>query len=298
MPTFSQLIDHYRRRDEILASSIDLLRHNYGAEVQQYAEEILLFVSHAHGDAALVDYERAHADLMRMADTFARTGRYEASAYSDVRPIGRDLYNIRLLLSYITTNHRFEILRMLTQFLQAPCNGPTNLLLIGVGTGYELKMAYDNLPLPDDWSICAVDTCIETLKYARRLLEFFEYPVRALCDQEFPLESKSGVGPYADQFGKIVVCEVLEHLEGTDQALANLRHALHPKGQMLLTMAINMPQEDHIHLYRSVQQARSQVRLHGLLPVRELACPATIFPFREEDRESLACGNYVCVVGK
>lgn len=298
MLRYTDLRELCRTQNEILFSSMELLRANHGSDVDDIADDILGYLSHRPLPDALGSYLKCHADLLAMAERFDRTSQYEASRYEEVVPLDRELYNLRLLMSFITTNHRFEILQCLLDFFRAPVDANREILSIGVGTGYEVKLMHDHLAAADEWRISACDNSDEALAYADDLLRHFGRPTDSLWAKTFPLESGQDIAPYADRYGKIVLCEVLEHLEDPDQALENLKIALHPRGHMFLTMAIKLPQEDHIFLYESVEDARAQVRRHGLVIEQELATPATVFPFADLEREHLRAGNYVCVVTK
>ena len=85
-----------------------------------------------------------------MQREFEKSGSYQAKRYEDVKPVSREEYNLALLLSFITTIHRFEILESIINFLDRDIDGPQSLLSIGVGTGYEVKLALDYCP---DWDL-------------------------------------------------------------------------------------------------------------------------------------------------
>ena len=299
MQTYSELRAFFDQHDDILSMSMNLLADKHGTAVEPYAHDILTFLSHRGVDSPAVKYLEANQALMQMAEDFRQTGRYPASCYAEVRPIDRELYNLRLPLSFIVTNHRFEILQHLVGFLQHERSGPKELLSVGVGTGYEVKVAHDVLNHSQEWQINAFDNSSDFIAFTRDLLAFFGYPTTSVHEATFPLEHAEGLEPYENRFSKIILCEVLEHLEQPAEAIRNLSRALHPNGQMFLTMAINMPQEDHIFLYSTIAQARQQVTDLGLHVVWEFVTPATIMPFDDDQRgEILRAGNYLCIVEK
>ena len=261
------------------------------------AADILGFVNYRYKANPIAAYAKRNEDLRGLQREFDRTGAYPASRYSEVKPIDDEVYKLSLLLSFICTNHRFEILTELRRFLQSPCaDGPARSLSVGYGTGYELKLAREILP---EWNIDAFDNSPQSFSYASDLLGFFKCRPVQLRQENFPLETSQGAEPYKNAFGKIVLCELLEHLENPALALRNLRQVLHKNGAMFLTMAINIAQEDHVFLYRNVDQARSQVLECGYKILREWITPAVMLPFGEEERaKSFQKGNYVCVVAK
>jgi len=64
-------------------------------------------------------------------------------------------------------------------------------------------------------------------------------------------------------------------------------------------VSINIAQEDHVYLYRNVEEVRTQVQGAGLRILRERITPVIVMPFREKDRETMFTkGNYICFLGK
>ena len=294
--TYADLFDYYRKQDPTIFLSLQALKAMKGDAVVPYAEEILRFLDHRDGEDPLRLYAERSRELIGLQRQFEETGNYPASCYADVRPIDRERYNASLLLSFVTTHHRFEILQQLVQFLGSATEGPRRLLAVGVGTGYEIKLAYDHLK---EWEVVAFDTSGESIQYAADLLSFFGYSAACLRCEEFPLERGDDLEKYKDSFGKVILCEILEHLEDPETALARLRKVLHLQGKMFLTMAINIAQEDHLYLYSTISQARSQVARHGWKIVYELATPVVVLPFAEEERDrEFKKGNYICVAEK
>ena len=269
------------------------LLHMKGRHVGRTAEEILAFLDHRGIQDAVPRYLRRTQDLHRLQEQFEKSGRYAASSYAEVPSLDLESYNLALLLSFVVTVHRFEILERLIEFLGLPSAGPSRLLSVGYGTGYELKLARQHL---QDWEIQAFECSPEVAAYAHDLLTFFGQSTDCLRVEEFPLENERGIETHEGRFGKAVLCEILEHLERPDKALRNMRRVLHPEGHVFLTMAINIAQEDHVFLYRTPEAAREQVVEAGLRPVHEWVAPVTVFPFDESNRRKIfKKGNYICV---
>jgi 2-polyprenyl-3-methyl-5-hydroxy-6-metoxy-1,4-benzoquinol methylase len=172
------------------------------------------------------------------------------------------------------------------------CRAPRELLSVGYGTGYELKLAFDEAP---GWRMTAFDNSPDSYEYASDLLRFFGHPIDCLQQNIFPFEGDE-VAAHRGRFGKVILCEVLEHLDHPKMALLAMRHALHREGLLFCTMAVNIAQEDHVHLYRSAQQARAEVLECGFEIVQEILAPIVILPFSEAKRAQLfKKGNYICI---
>lgn len=296
MPTYADLEEWLRRNDRASYYGLQTLLALQGESARATAAEILGFISRHYRGDCLADYTRRLLRLRMLQQEFERTGSYPASCYAQVKPVADEEYKLALLLSFVCTNHRFEILKCLESFLRDGSATGGRLLSIGYGTGYELKVARTLLP---DWTIDAFDSSEASQAYAEDLLGFFQCQPVNLIGERFPLETPDGLERYRAAFGKVVVCELLEHLERPDRALANLREVLADRGQIFLTMAINIAQEDHVFLYRSPQQARAQVLDSGYRIVTELLAPAVTFPFEGTEREKIfRKGNYICVAEK
>jgi len=268
-----------------------------GQRVHSHRQDIFRFLTHRYGRIPLDTYIERLRRLRELQTRFEHSKTYEASSYEEVHAIDGDAYRIALLLSFVLTHHRFEILEALEDFLRTISRRePPELLSIGFGTGYELKLIHRLLP---EWRYGAYDASPENFEYASDLLALFDCPATGLRTELFPLEGPGLPAEQQGRYGKIVLCEILEHLEDPESALRNMRAALHPQGLMFATMAINMAQEDHLHVYRSKEDARIQIERANLTIHREFVTPAVVMPFAEKDRERIFTkGNYVCVVGR
>lgn len=269
-----------------------LLEMKGEAAVRPIAEEVLGFVATRGFEDPLGAHLARVEVLNEMQSAFEQSGRYPASRLDEVRPIDDELYKLSLLLSFVTTLHRFEILEQLRAFLAEPGHAPERLLSVGFGTGYELRWARELCP---GWELEAFDASPESDAYARALLAHFGLPADGLRLETLPLERGELPEPYRGRFGKVVLCELLEHLERPDRALRSIAGALHPQGRAFLTMAVNLAQEDHVYLYRGADEAREQVRAAGLEIESEFLAPVSVFPFDEDERQELfKKGNYLC----
>lgn len=291
--TYSDLEAYYDQHDLILWMSLAAVQKMKGERVRALGDEVLSFVAHRGLTDPFERYLKRVQGLQSLQETFEKTGRYAASRYDEVRPVELEDYNLALLLSFVVANHRFEILERLIEFLDSPAAAPQRLLSVGFGTGYELKLAQERCPA---WELEAFDRSPEAAGYAADLLRHFGCDTSCLRLDTFPLESDGGIEAYEHRYGKVVLCEVLEHLERPAHAIRNLARALAPGGRMFLTMAINLAQEDHIYLYRSVEEARAQVTDQGLEIEHEWIAPVTVRAFPEQDRARIfQKGNFVCV---
>ena len=145
--------------------------------------------------------------------------------------------------------------------------------------------------------LLAFDNSPASHQYASDLLDFFGYPADGLRQEFFPLDPASLVGtPHRERFVKVILCELLEHLNDPALALRAMRAVIRRDGLLFCTMAVNLAQEDHVYLYRSVDEARDQVMECGFEIVEEILAPVVILPFASAKRADVfEKGNYICI---
>jgi len=291
--SYEALAEYFRKSDAPSYYGLTAVQRMHGEAIRPYANDILSFLSHRGTADAVEKYVERVGKLRSLQSEFDKAGRYVAVSSADVEPIDSEQYKLALLMSFICTSHRFDILQNLVNFLRIPCRAPREVLSIGYGTGYELKLAFDEML---GWEILAFDNSRDSYKYASELLRFFGYPTDCLRQELFSLEPCGITAVYRERFGKVILCELLEHLDDPEAALWAMRSVLHRDGLLFCTMAVNIAQEDHVYLYRSVEQARTQVLECGFAIVEETLAPVVILPFSEAKRAQLfKKGNYVCV---
>ena len=291
--SYEALAEYFRESDAPSYYGLTAVQRMHGETIRPYANDILSFLSHRGTACAVEKYVARVGRLRRLQAEFEKTGRYIAPSSKHVQPIDSEQYKLALLISFICTSHRFDILRSLVSFLRMRCRGPRELLSVGYGTGYELKLAFDEAP---GWRIAAFDSSPDSYDYASELLRFFGHPIDCLHQDVFPFECRDGVVAHRESFGKVILCELLEHLDDPKAALQAMRNVLHPEGLLFCTMAVNIAQEDHVYVYRSAEQARKQVLECGFDIVQEILAPVVILPFSESKRAELfKKGNYICI---
>jgi len=291
--SYEALAEYFRKSDVPSYYGLTAVQRMYGETIRPYANDILSFLSHRGTACAVEKYVARVGRLRRLQSEFEKTGRYIAASSKQVQPIDGEQYKLALLISFICTSHRFDILRSLVSFLRMRCRAPRELLSVGYGTGYELKLAFDEAP---GWRIAAFDNSPDSYEYASQLLRFFDHPIDCLHQDVFSFECRDGVVADRESFGKVILCELLEHLDDPKAALRAMRNVLHPEGLLFCTMAVNIAQEDHVYVYRSAEQARTQVLECGFEVVQEILAPVMILPFSESKRAELfKKGNYICI---
>lgn len=135
-------------------------------------------------------------------------------------------YDIPLLCSSFLTYHRYCIFETLHNKINVGYN--QSVLVIGIGPGIELAILKDKSK-----NIFAYDTDIAAfIKTA--------FPAVHFSEKHFVYEPDK-------LFDKILLIELLEHLENPGILLTDVMKSLKPHGRIHFTTAVNIPQFDHVY---------------------------------------------------
>ncbi len=162
MLTYDGFVEYLKKTDIASFYGVTALRKMRGDTVIPYANDILDFLNHKGVADAFEAYVKRSEVLRTLQVEFEKAGRYRAACCADVSPIDPEQYNLALLLSFISTSHRFDILESLVRFLRMPCSAPREVLSVGYGTGYELKLALQEMP---GWRLIAFDNSPDSHQY-------------------------------------------------------------------------------------------------------------------------------------
>jgi len=299
--TFEQFISDYPQcarlyqvlsaHDSLLARSLETVFEMHGKQLGKYVTDILSFLEQSEYQP---DYPERFIKRVNHLNTLQETFNANpttANLHGPNSDVDRGDYNIALLLSIIISNHRTEIMQSLLEFISFIKRPQGRIASVGMGTGYELKLAHDTLP---GWTIEGYDNDEKAHADAKKLLRHFNIVDGIRFGGLFPDDR-----PTPDtHYDAILLCEILEHLEDPVDFLNTVKTCLKPGSFMFLTMAINIAQEDHIYLYPSIDACRKQLAECGLKPMIEKIVPMTIRPIlRSENREAIfQRGNYVAIV--
>lgn len=287
----------YRRAYEQLAAADPMLARSartvvemHGAEIGSISDTILAWAQCHYGPEFIAKYVQRVQLLNRLQERFLAAPNAESIGDPTVK-IQRETYDLALLLSFVYSNHRFEILQALKEFLRSIVSPHGRLASIGIGTGYELHVIENALP---GWKIEGYDTDDEALGHAICLLRKLSLNGNTKLGGLFPLEEVDV--ELRRCFHAIVMCELLEHLPNPLKALETAREYLTADGYMFVTMAINIAQEDHVFLYPTVSACQQQLQCAKLFVVREWQIPVIVHPSMLRRRTELSRGNYCAIV--
>ena len=156
---------------------------------------------------------------------FEKTGRYPSQYIDNIKKERID-YDIPLLCSTFLSYPRYHIFETLYDKINIKKN--ESIGVIGVGSGIELIVL-------NNWSnnIFAYDLDIGTFIQTT-------FPDVNFFEKHFSYEPKKS-------YDKIILIELLEHLEDYENLLIHVMKSLKPNGRIHFTTAVNVPQFDHLY---------------------------------------------------
>jgi len=156
---------------------------------------------------------------------FEKTGKYPYDEKLNSTKERVD-YDIPLLCSTFLSYHRYRIFE--TLYNKINVNNNESVLVVGVGPGIELAILKDKSK-----NIFAYDTDIgDFIKTTFPDVHFFE--------KYFSYEP-------GKSYDRIMLIELLEHLEDPEFLLTEAMKSLSPDGRIHFTTAVNIPQFDHLY---------------------------------------------------
>ena len=209
-------------------------------------------------------------EFLRLQIQFAKKGQYKSESfekvYQEVYSSGQVMqqYLDGLLLTYVAWPNHYQLLQFYRRsyLAQAPRG---DCLEIGPGHGW---LALEQLESDPTNTFLGLDVSPHSVAYTRSVLTSAGIaPNRFQLREGDALELLNGS---SGTFDRIVIAEVLEHLERPDAILKLL--AAHAGAETLcfVTTVVNIEAVDHIYLFRELSEVRDMLNRCGLEVVDEL----------------------------
>jgi 2-polyprenyl-3-methyl-5-hydroxy-6-metoxy-1,4-benzoquinol methylase len=258
------------------------------AVIAQSKEIITDFITHKGREAlsgGLDAFSKISLDFIRLQSRFIRSGKYRTQ---DAEEMIRDLYQNSekmegyyldgLFLSYAFWPNHAQMLQFYKNRFLANQKDKKSCLEIGVGHGLMALSMLRNLK---DLSYTGVDVSPAALKYVQRLMErqnidsnrFALHEVNVMSAKKMAQVDKPEGG-----FSYAVCCEVLEHVMQPETLLNRIHDQIQPKAEIFLTTVVNIEAEDHVYLFKNIEQIRELTTLCRFQIKEELALPLPGFP--------------------
>jgi len=193
------------------------------AELEQFINDYIAFHSLEKDEVkkAYVKYIKAYNKDVR---AFNHSGKFPLELNPNREAPNRIDYNIILLLSTILTPHRFRIMQIIKQNLDASKKG----LFIGCGPGLEIQLTQDKIDVINAYDLTLDSFLDQHFDKVNFYKEYFD-------------------GTNSDGYDCIFLIEILEHLSDPYMLLEICNNVLTANGKIFLTTATNIPQFDHLY---------------------------------------------------
>lgn len=156
---------------------------------------------------------------------FIKTGKYPFFLEPKPNVPTREEYDVVLMLSTVLTPHRYRIMQILRDRITRAEWG----LIIGCGAGIEIELVKNSVK-----KLVAHDLDIDSFcKKTHGNVSFEKMPFAEKAD--------------GTSYDRILLIEMLEHIEAPYKLLASCRSMLRQGGEIFLTTATNLPQFDHLY---------------------------------------------------
>jgi SAM-dependent methyltransferase len=249
--------------------SLKRQRDTFGDEwVQQFGTTLsrLVATSDERLTSAVRGYVNFALDGMRLQKKFEKKLEYENKSYLDASNAvyqNKDymfgMYLPGILLSHYLWPHHYRQFQFYQRsFLPSFASAPVaEFCDIGPGTGFYSRQLLTASPRAEGW---AFDMSPSSLEYSATQLAAFGVAGRWHEEiRDIVLDTPARQWPF------LVCIEVLEHLEDPLAFLKALRKMLMPGGRGLISAAVTAPNEDHIYLYNSGFEVRTQIEEAGFV---------------------------------
>ncbi len=171
-----------------------------------------------------INYENFLKQYSKDTKYFLRNNVYPAITDNYIYNIGREEYDIFLLLSTVLTQHRYDIMCEINQCAIKS----ESALIIGSGIGLEIEVIKKNYKDIDAYDIEIDDFC----RNSHPQINFYE------------IEFEDNKNKY---YNDIYIIELLEHVFNPYKLIKDVAKVLvNNDSRIILTLAVNIPQFDHI----------------------------------------------------
>jgi 2-polyprenyl-3-methyl-5-hydroxy-6-metoxy-1,4-benzoquinol methylase len=264
-PGLDRLEARFRAASPIFREAIAKSRQIFGEQWATLFDETItrLIPGDAELAAAVDGYSKFALDVVRLQLRFEKERVYLHKSYTEVakavyanETYMRTCYLPGLLLSHYLWPHHFRQMRNFEEVFvgEMARKGAEQFYDIGVGTGFYSRLALMGAPR-------ATGVGFDISPSSK---EFAEGHVRAFgAGARYRVELRDVVDQPPAPVDWLICVEVLEHLEDPVAFLHALRGLLRAGGTAFIATALNAPNADHIYLYRTAEDVKTQLLAAG-----------------------------------
>ena len=207
---------------ELLYEDMDFHNEDVHDILIEYINKYISYKS-ISSDEIKDHYENFLKQYSKDAKKYKENNVYPAIEVGVSYNISRQEYDVFLLLSTILTQHRYDIMCEIHKSQEKK----NNALVIGSGVGIEIELInkfYKNID--------AYDIEIDEFCYSSH--------------QDINFYEKEFIGEKQKKYDNVYIIELLEHVPKPYNLIKKAKTVLNTNGSIIITLAINIPQFDHI----------------------------------------------------
>lgn len=301
LPSLAAVLRSISEKDPLqrksLARYIDSCSYDFLRLANGYVRKFIKFLESMEYDVGFAAdaYLTMVRDILIEQTRFLRDGRYR---YSNLDEVYQTIYSDKdymfkymigvALSQFFWRNHRDMFLFFRKHISQIKGE---KYLEIGPGHGLFFVEALGSQNFDNYF---AIDISATALNMTRDFIEFYmggtpnnvRYILGDVCQHELE-----------DRYSFITMGEVLEHVENPTDLLHSVWHSLNAGGNAYLSTCANCPVVDHIHLYRTIDEIRKDIRSAQFKIVGEIVISIDNLP-PEVWQAKKANLSYACLVSK
>ncbi len=260
-PGLDRLEARFRAASPLFREAIAKSRQTFGGRWAALFDETItrLIPGDAEIAGAVDGYSKFALDVVRLQLRFEKEREYLYKTYAEVahavyanETYMRMCYLPGLLLSHYLWPHHFREMRYFEDVFVAEMarSRADQFYDVGVGTGFYSRLALTGAP----------QTTGVGFDISPSSQEFAEKHVRAFgAGERYRVELRDVVDQPPAPVDWLICVEVLEHLEDPVSFVRALRGMLRPGGKAFIATALNAPNADHIYLYRTAEEVKTQL---------------------------------------
>lgn len=214
--------------------------------------------------------------FLRLQIEFAKTGELKSSDFDAVNaavyssPEKMAAYLDGLLCTYIAWPNHYRLMRYYRdRYLTTGTGGAC--LEIGPGHGWLARAQLLSNPAN---VLTGIDISPSSVAYTTGVLK-----ASGIADERFKVfiaDCRKGLPDGSPTFDRVVIAEVIEHLDDPDTILKSAVSHAHAGTTFFVTTTVNIEAIDHIYLFRELEEVRDMMRRCGLRIIDELDMPLTM----------------------
>jgi SAM-dependent methyltransferase len=235
-------------------------------------------------DLIVEKYCNYYLEYLKLQNDFKKYGKYKYNSYSELDSYldseFNKVYIYVLLISYLTTSYRYEMMLHITALLDQYLDENSEIgLEIGFGSGIDLISREKYFKNYDIYDTNEFSQIFFNLGFALKKQFSFNRSLYTFSDR--------------NKYSYVQLIELMEHLENPKSYIDFIYETLKNGGFLIFTAAVNMANIDHIYLFNNILSVRSLIDREKWDIIDEQCFINSIINYSKSKREEIFKNNKV-----